>query len=146
MSSESLNIPRVGVGVFIFKDGKFLVGKRVGKHGAGSWSVPGGWLEYQESFGDAAIREVEEETGLGITNVRFGALTNNIFPEESIHSLTVWMTSDWASGEPTILEPDKFIEQRWVSFDTLPEPLFLPWQELLVSEFIAPLRRYATGD
>jgi 8-oxo-dGTP diphosphatase len=142
LSKESL-APRVGVGVFIFKDGKFLMGKRVGAHGSGSWSVPGGWLEYAESFQDAAIREVEEETGLTITNVRFGALTNNIFADEQIHSLTVWMTSDWESGIPTILEPDKFVEQRWVSFDELPEPLFLPWQELLASEFIEPLRRYA---
>lgn len=142
MSKESL-APRVGVGVFIFKDGKFLMGKRVGAHGSGSWSVPGGWLEYAESFQDAAIREVKEETGLTITNVRFGALTNNIFADEQIHSLTVWMTSDWDSGMPTILEPDKFVEQRWVSFDELPEPLFLPWQELLASEFIEPLRRYA---
>ena len=142
MSKESL-APRVGVGVFIFKDGKFLMGKRVGAHGSGSWSVPGGWLEYAESFQDAAIREVKEETGLTITNVRFGALTNNIFADEQIHSLTVWMTSDWESGIPTILEPDKFVEQRWVSFDELPEPLFLPWQELLASEFIEPLRRYA---
>lgn len=145
MSQEGV-VPRVGVGVFIFKDGTFLVGKRVGAHGTDSWSVPGGWLEYQESFEDAAAREVREETGLEIENVRFGALTNNIFPEENVHSLTVWMTSDWAGGEPAILEPDKFVEQRWVDFVTLPAPLFLPWQELLVSEFIGPLRRYATRD
>lgn len=141
MSQEGL-IPRVGVGVFIFKDGKFLVGQRAGAHGTGSWSVPGGWLEYGESFQEAARREVAEETGVMIDNVRFGALTNNIFPDENIHSLTVWMTSDWAGGEPTILEPDKFIDQRWVDFDHLPEPLFLPWQELLESEFIGSLRQY----
>lgn len=145
MAQESL-VPRVGVGVFVFKNGKFLVGKRVGAHGTGSWSVPGGWLEYAESFEEASAREVNEETGLTIENIRFGALTNNIFPTENIHSLTVWMTSDWVDGEPTILEPDKFVEQRWVDFDTLPTPLFLPWQELLTSEFIGSLRRYATSD
>lgn len=142
MSAEGL-VPRVGVGVFIFKDGKFLVGQRRGAHGTGSWSVPGGWLEYGESFQEAASREVGEETGLTIGNIRFGALTNNIFPDENIHSLTVWMTSGWTSGEPTILEPDKFTDQRWVDFDHLPEPLFLPWQELLASEFMESLRQYA---
>lgn len=118
------------------------MGKRVGAHGTDSWSVPGGWLEYGESFEDASIREIKEETGLDIANVRFGALTNNIFPDEEIHSLTVWMTSDWASGEPAITEPDKFIEQRWVGFDNLPEPLFMPWEPLLKSEFIESLKQY----
>jgi len=32
------NIPKVGVGVMIFKDGKILLGKRKGSHGAGEYS------------------------------------------------------------------------------------------------------------
>lgn len=41
---------------------------------------------------------------------------------------------------------DKLVEQRWVDFNTLPVPLFLPWQELLISEFMGPLRRYAMSN
>ena len=132
--------PRVGVGVFIFKDGKFLMGQRSGSHGAGSWSVPGGWLEYQESFDDAAVREVMEETGISINNIRFGGLTNNIFKNENVHSLTVWMIADWTAGEPTINEPDKFINQQWMDFDTLPDNLFLPWVPLLKSQFVDEIK------
>ena len=126
----AVNLPRVGVGVFVWKDGKFLMGQRVGKHGQGSWSVPGGWLEYRESFDACAKREIREETGMEITNVRFMALTNNIFEDEDIHSLTIWLESDWVSGEPTILEPDKFIDQAWFTFKNLPSPLFMPWEPL----------------
>jgi 8-oxo-dGTP diphosphatase len=122
--------PRVGVGVFVWKDGKFLMGQRIGSHGTGSWSVPGGWLEYGESFEDCAKREIAEETGMIITNVRFKALTNNIFKNEDIHSLTVWLDSDWVSGKPTILEPEKFISQEWHTFKDLPSPLFMPWEPL----------------
>ena len=68
---------RVGVGVFIFKDGKFLMQQRQGAHGAGSWSVPGGHLEFNETFEETATREVLEETDLTITNIRFGAVTND---------------------------------------------------------------------
>jgi 8-oxo-dGTP diphosphatase len=132
--------PRVGVGVFIFKNGMFLMGQRKGSHGSGSWSVPGGWLEYQESFENAAAREVMEETSLEITNIRFAALTNNVFQDEDVHSLTVWMMADWTNGEPTINEPDKFIDQKWVDLDTLPEPLFLPWEPLLKSDFLTEIR------
>jgi 8-oxo-dGTP diphosphatase len=142
MSAESV-APRVGVGVFIFKDGKFLIGQRRGSHGAETWSVPGGHLELGETPEQTAIREVREETGLEITNVTFAAVTNDIFSSEGKHYVTLWMKSEWQSGEATITEPDKFIEQRWVDFSSLPEPLFLPWQQLLASEFIEPLRDYA---
>src|SRR5581483_8572215 len=95
---------RVGLGVFIFKDGKFLMGKRIGKHGRGSWSVPGGHMEFAETFEQTAMREVMEETGLKINNVRFGAVTNNIFKDEGKHTITIWVTSDYVSGQLAIKE------------------------------------------
>ena len=132
--------PKVGVGVFIIKDGKFLMGKRQGAHGAGSWSVPGGHLEWHETFAETAIRETREEVGLEIENLRFGAVTNDHFIEEDKHYITIWMLSDWKSGTPVSVEPDKFIELRWCTMNTLPAPLFLPWNQLLNSSFIEQIR------
>jgi len=57
---------KVGIGVFVFKNGKFLMQKRHGAHGSNSWGVPGGHLEFGESFEATARREVLEETGLKI--------------------------------------------------------------------------------
>ena len=59
----------------------------------------------------------------------------------SEHYLTVWMASDWLSGEAQIFEPDKFIDQRWVNFDSLPKPLFLLWEQLQKSEFIDKIKQ-----
>src|ERR1035437_6514912 len=129
-------IPRIGVGVFIFRKGKFLMGKRLGSHGEGSWSVPGGHLEFGESFADTAKREVLEETGLQVKNVRFGAVTNDYFEKENKHYVTIWMLSDYDGGEATILEPNKYVDQNWFDLSTLPSPLFLPRNQLLRSEFI----------
>ncbi|MEO5499348.1 MAG: NUDIX domain-containing protein [Candidatus Saccharimonadales bacterium] len=84
MAEKSLE-PRVGVGVFVFKDGKFLVLKRTGAHGEGSWSLPGGHLEYGESFAQTAEREVIEETGLKIANVAFAAVTKMIYFRKKIN-------------------------------------------------------------
>jgi 8-oxo-dGTP diphosphatase len=133
--------PRVGIGVFIFKEGTFLLGKRMGSHGEGSWSVPGGHLEFGESFADTAKREVMEETGLMIKNIRFGAITNDYFEKEGKHYVTIWMLSEYESGEATIMEPDKFVDQGWFDFDTLPSPLFLPWQQLFKSEFLETIKK-----
>ena len=131
---------RVGVGIFVYKDGAFAMLQRQGAHGEGTWSVPGGHLEYGESFEDTAIREVKEETGLDITNVRFGAVTNDFFESENKHYVTIWMVSDWKAGELSIMEPDKCSNVAWRTFETLPSPLFLPWEQLLHSQFIDEIR------
>lgn len=123
--------PTIGIGVFVWKDGKFLMGRRLGAHGADTWSIPGGHLEYGESWEDCAIREVQEETGLIVGNVRFLAITNDIFGKDHKHSVTIWVDSDWLSGEPAITEPDKLVDQAWHTFRNLPSPLFQPcWQNL----------------
>jgi 8-oxo-dGTP diphosphatase len=72
-------VVRVGVGVFINKDGQFLIGRRIGSHGAGTWALPGGHMEYGETFSQTAKREIREETGLEIDNVRIAAVTNDRF-------------------------------------------------------------------
>lgn len=129
------------MGVFVFKNGEFLMQQRHGAHGTGSWSVPGGHLEFGESFEDTARREVKEETGLDITNIRFGAVTNDRFLDEGKHYVTVWMLSDWLSGTESITEPDKCLRHEWRTFDDLPSPLFLPWDQLLASEFIEKIKQ-----
>lgn len=122
---------RVGVGVFVWKDGKFLMGKRRGSHGHDTWSIPGGHLEFGESWAECAIREVMEETGLAVTNVRFLAATNDLFSDHDKHYVTIWVECDWQSGEPQLTEPDKWVDQEWRTFQTLPSPLFEPcWQNL----------------
>lgn len=130
MSSGPRNV-RVGVAVFIWKNGKFLMQRRFGGHGTGSWSVPGGNLEFGESLEACARREVVEETGLQIKNIRFMTMTNDQFTDADKHYLTLWMISDWAAGEPAIMEPSKCTAQQWCDFNTLPEPLFEPcWANL----------------
>ncbi|WFE26348.1 NUDIX domain-containing protein [Solwaraspora sp. WMMD791] len=122
--------PQVGVAVVVLRDGRFLMGFRKGAHGAGTWSLPGGHLEHGESFEQTARREVAEETGVEITNVRFGAVTNDVF-DAARHYVTIWMISDHLRGSPQVREPDKFVDLRWIAPPTMPDPLFLPMRNLL---------------
>lgn len=120
---ESEQKPRVGIGVMIFKVGKVLVGKRIGSHGAGEYCWPGGHLEYMESFADCARREVAEECGIKITNIRFQRLAN-VTKYAPKHYIDIALSADWLEGEPQLLEPEKFESWGWYSLDNLPQPLF----------------------
>lgn len=125
----------IGVACFVWKDGKFLMAQRSGSHAADVWSVPGGHLEWNESWKETATREVWEETGMHIKNVRFLAVTNDIMPADGKHYVSIWMEADWASGKPTITEPEKCTDQGWYTFQTLPAPLFEPcWQNLRLAK------------
>ena len=83
--------PKVGVGVIIIKGNKVLLGKRKNSHGEGSWCFPGGHLEFNESLENCAKREVLEETGVKIKNIRFETITNDIFKDEGKHYITIFM-------------------------------------------------------
>jgi 8-oxo-dGTP diphosphatase len=127
--------PRVGIGVLIFRGNCVLLGRRRNAHGAGDWAPPGGHLEFGESPEACATREVREETGLQISTVRLGAVTNDIFPAEHKHYVTLFMIAEAPVGDAVILEPDKCEEWRWFEWRNLPAPLFLPLQHLLQQEF-----------
>ena len=117
------NIVKVGIGVMIMKHGKVLLGKRKGKHGAGEYAWPGGHFEYMESFTESAKREVMEETGMQIKNIKFLRLLNlkKYFPK---HYVDIGLIAEWESGEPQVLEPEKCESWDWYSMDKLPSPLF----------------------
>ena len=124
--------PLIGVATLIIRDSKLLLGKRKGAHGAGNWACPGGHLEFGESIEACAAREVLEETGLVIRNIQRVAFTNDIFVDEGKHYVTLFVMAD-ADGEPRVLEPEKCEGWAWFGWDALPEPLFMPLENLRAS-------------
>jgi len=127
--------PKVGVGVLILRDGKVLLGKRKNAHGEGDWCPPGGHLEFNEEVEDCARREVFEESGLEITNIRRGPYTNDFFESEGKHYITLCVIADYAKGTASCKEPDKCEKWEWFSWDNLPEPLFLPLKNQITQGF-----------
>ena len=125
--------PQVGIGVIVIKDHLILLGKRLGRHGHGSWSFPGGHLEFGESWEECAKRETLEEAGITIHNLRFGAVTNDIFDDK--HYVTIYIIADYLSGEVRIMEPEKCECWEWYSWTKFPTPLFLPLKNLRASDF-----------
>jgi 8-oxo-dGTP diphosphatase len=127
--------PLVGVAVIIMKDHNVLLGKRKMSHGDGTWALPGGHLEFNETIEDCAKREVFEETGLFIKNIRYGTFTNDIFINDQKHYITLFVLSEYDHGIPELKEPDKCHEWGWFSWGNLPEPKFLPLKNLLMLGF-----------
>jgi len=123
--------PAVGVAAIIRNGDTILLGWRVASHGAGSWQLPGGHLEYGETPEDCACREVWEETGLTIINPRRGPYTNDLFEADQRHYITLFVLADYAGGIPEALEPTKCARWEWFTWDALPEPRFLPLANLL---------------
>ncbi len=132
--------PYIGVAVIVVRNKRVLLGKRKSSHGEGTWQFPGGHLEYGESIQACARREVWEETGLWIGEVRHAAFTNDIFEMENRHYVTLFVTASRVHGEPLVREPEKCETWQWFFWDDLPGPLFLPINNLLKQGF--DIRQY----
>ncbi|MBI3335690.1 MAG: NUDIX domain-containing protein [Candidatus Portnoybacteria bacterium] len=115
--------PKVGIGVLIFNNGKVLLGKRKGSHGAGFYSVPGGHMEWGESFADTVRREMREETGLEVKDIRLVCVLNNIV--EGKHYVNVDFACEVIKGEPKLCEPAKCEGWGWYDINALPKPMFI---------------------
>lgn len=123
--------PKVGVAIIITKNDQVLLMKRKGLHGKGTWSTPGGHLDFGETPEQCAAREAKEEMGLDIVDIRFRAVTNDIFDTTGKHYVTIWMEGNSISTEPVIAAEDEVEEIGWFAWNSLPEPLFLPLENLL---------------
>lgn len=122
---------RVGVGVIVVRDGRVLLGQRLGSHGAGTWALPGGNLEFGESAHDCAGRELFEETGLVALGFRHGQFTVDHFAEDAKHYVTLFVEALGVTGDPENREPGKCAGWAWHAWSALPEPVFAPLRSLL---------------
>jgi len=128
-------IIKVGVGVVIYRqfgeESKILLGLRKGAHGEGTWSPPGGHLEWGETFEECAKRKVKEKTTLDIKILGQIYTTSDHFFQEQLHYVTVFIKAEWWGGNPKITDPDKCEEWYWWNPKKLPAELFLPFQQLV---------------
>lgn len=116
--------PAVGVGVMIRDGNHILLGKRLDKHGAGSYGWPGGGLAFGESLADAVRRETFEEAGLVVKEHRLLCVSNVVAYGRHYLDLEFEVTS--FEGEPQVREPARTESWGWYDLNDPPTPLFKP--------------------
>lgn len=125
----------IGVGVLVLREGRVLLGQRLGVHGAEQWAPPGGHLEAFESVDGCVRRELFEETGLVVRSWSPGPWSVNEFPERQRRYATLFAVALVLDGAPTVREPEKCRAWHWFTWDALPAPLFAPLASLVGSGF-----------
>ena len=131
--------PMVGVGIMVLKKGKVLLGKRHGDpekadselHGEGTWTMPGGKVDFGEKLADTAEREILEETGVKIdkSKLEIISVTDDILKDA--HFVTIGFLYKGFPKEPKVMEPDEITEWKWFSMNELPSLIFFPSKKIL---------------
>ena len=98
-----------------FEDGPRLLLARAHRHPSGMYSVLAGFVEPGEDLETAVQREVKEEVGLDITNIRYFGSQPWPFP----NSLMLAFTAEYASGDIK-LEEEEIAEAGWYTPDNMP--------------------------
>jgi 8-oxo-dGTP diphosphatase len=76
---EYPDLPMVGVGGVVIRDGRALLIRRGSEPLKGEWSIPGGILEVGETLKEGVARELLEETGLEVNVAELIEVFERIF-------------------------------------------------------------------
>jgi len=98
----------------------------------GVYSTLAGFVEPGETLEECIHREIEEEVGVRVENLRYFGSQPHPFP----NSLMVGFVADWAAGEIQI-DPAEIEDARWFRHDDLPElPHPMSIARALIEDFV----------
>ena len=128
---------RIGCAVMIVKDGRVLLGHRHSDpekasselHGEGTWTLPGGKVDFGDTLLKTAKKEVMEECGIKVEDLEVISIGDEIIPDK--HFVTIGFIAGNFKGEPKVMEPDEITEWKWFELDKLPSPMFFPAKKII---------------
>jgi 8-oxo-dGTP diphosphatase len=135
--TETKQRPRLGCAGLIRSGNQVLLGKRNKEPNRGLWVLPGGGVEFGESFAKTLERELLEEAGIqvdvqGVFNVY------ELINPPSEHRVIVYVHGRYRSGEPTA--SSDLSEVRFFHRDELKEMS----EQGLISPFVEKVLREAS--
>ena len=117
--------------VRVAREGRILLA-RAPRFAPGVYSLLAGFVEAGEALEQAIHREVAEEVGIRVRNLRYFASQSWPFP----HSLMMGFTADHAGGEIRV-DGREILDARWFAPDDLPglpNPMSMAWR--LIQDFV----------
>jgi 8-oxo-dGTP diphosphatase len=112
--------PAPAVGVILIEEGKVLLVQRRFDPRKGGWTLPAGFVEYEEHVEDCALRETKEETNLDVELTGlFGAYS--AMDDPRVRVVLLLYTARRIGGE---LRPgDDASDAGFFAIDALPKPI-----------------------
>lgn len=84
--------------------------------------MPGGNIEYGETFEEAGTREAKEETGMDVKDLEVICVQTD--KNEYAHYISVGMIAKSYEGNPVAMEPDEIVKWEWFDLNNLPKTFF----------------------
>lgn len=119
------SIPTTRISVIVVVDGKILLVKHQ-KGPRQYWVLPGGRLEYGETFQECAVREMLEETNLHVEVQDFVFLSEAIAPDRSRHIVNIYVTAKVLSGELKLGDEPVLAGVEYKSLDEIDQLTLFP--------------------
>ncbi|PSN17276.1 NAD(+) diphosphatase [filamentous cyanobacterium CCP5] len=101
--------------VLISRGDDILLG-RAPRFRPGMYSLIAGYVESHESLEACVVREVQEEVGIEVANIRYWGSQPWPYP----HTLMVGFTADYAGGD-IVVDPHELTDARWFAKHQLPD-------------------------
>lgn len=101
----------------ITHEGKVLLVRRRVKEGSLSWQFPGGEVEQDESAGQAAVREVREETGMIVADSK--VLGERVHPNTG--RMMIYVACTVVEGDAAVVDDDELDAVAWATQTNLTE-------------------------
>ncbi|WP_455355430.1 bifunctional class I SAM-dependent methyltransferase/NUDIX hydrolase [Streptomyces sp. SYSU K217416] len=119
----------VGVGAILLSEQGILLGR----HHRGTLELPGGSVEAGETFEDAVIRELAEESGLVARRGHVELLGTLVDHVEGVLRVTVGALVHAWQGQPATQPEESVGDWAWYPLDQLPDGLFVCSAQILTS-------------
>ena len=107
---RSDGVPRIAVGAVCIRDGRLLLIQRGRGVAIGKWSLPGGHVRFGELLADAAVRELQEETGLTGRVTGLCGIAERVVGEHHFVIVDYWVDVDDAQA----VAADDALDVAWV--------------------------------
>ncbi|MBM3986119.1 MAG: NUDIX hydrolase [Planctomycetes bacterium] len=112
--------PVPAAAVVVRRPGEVLLCRRAIEPYAGSWTLPAGYQEVDETTETTAVREVREETGLV---VRLTGLLDVLTTDDDPRKAAILVVYEAVEVDGELLPGDDAQEAAFHRLDALPEPL-----------------------